>query len=333
MQGEMESGDRLAAALGEGDGLALGADLVAAARDWLAALERERAASPATIAAYERDLRQLLLFLRDRLGYAPCLADLARLDVRALRAFLAARRRSGIAPRSLARTLSAVRTFFRWLEDERGIAGRAVRLVARPKVPHAVPKPLTVEKATALVAAGPDAELDWIAARDVAVLLLLYGAGLRISEALGLTLRDAPGPDRDVLRIVGKGGKERLVPVLPIVVEAIARYLALLPFLLDPVDALFRGAMGGPLGPRIIQRAVARLRDGLGLPQSATPHALRHSFATHLLSAGADLRQIQELLGHARLSTTQVYTEVDRAHLLRVYDAAHPRARSTAPPQ
>jgi integrase/recombinase XerC len=173
---------------------------------------------------------------------------------------------------------------------------------------------------------GPGVDLDWIAARDAAVLLLLYGSGLRISEALSLTRSNAPTQARDVLRITGKGGKERLVPVLPVTQAAIGRYLALCPFSLEGEGPLFRGAKGGALSPRIVQLAMERLREALELPATATPHALRHSFATHLLSAGADLRQIQELLGHASLSTTQVYTEVDRERLLAVYEKAHPRA-------
>jgi integrase/recombinase XerC len=232
-----------------------------------------------------------------------------------------------VESRSLARTLSALRQLFGWLEAEGLVKNRAVLQVARPKVPHSVPKPLTVEKAAELVEGGKAAELDWIAARDAAVLLLLYGAGLRICEALGLKLKDAPSETRDVLRITGKGRKERLVPILPVARDAIQRYVALCPYPLRPDDPLFVGARGGDLSPRIIQLAVERLRGELALPGTATPHALRHSFATHLLSAGADLRQIQELLGHASLSTTQVYTEVDRARLLAVYDAAHPRAR------
>jgi integrase/recombinase XerC len=239
---------------------------------------------------------------------------------------MAHRRKAGAVSRSLARTMSALRAFFRWLEAREEGTNRALYTVALPKVPHGLPKPLTVEKASHVVEGGMEAELDWVAARNVAVLLLLYGAGLRISEALGLTTRDAPTTDRDTLRIVGKGGKERIVPVLPVIIDAIARYRALLPHPSDPNGPLFLGAKGGPLSPRIIQLAIASMRDGLGLPATATPHALRHSFATHLLSAGADLRQIQELLGHASLSTTQVYTEVDRARLLEVYDAAHPRA-------
>ncbi|MEW5962674.1 MAG: tyrosine recombinase XerC [Pseudomonadota bacterium] len=307
--------------------LPLADDLARAIRGWLAHLAHERAAAAKTLEAYERDVRQLLGHLKVQLGRAPCLGDLARLDAKQIRSFLAGRRRQGVESRSLARTLSALRQLFRWLEAEGLVKNRAVLQVSRPKVPHSLPKPLTVEKAAELVEGGMAAELDWIAARDTAVLLLLYGAGLRISEALGLRLRDAPGETHDVLRITGKGRKQRLVPILPVARDAIQRYIALCPYTLGPDDPLFVGARGGALSPRIIQLAVERLRAELALPETATPHALRHSFATHLLSAGADLRQIQELLGHASLSTTQVYTEVDRARLLAVYDAAHPRAR------
>jgi integrase/recombinase XerC len=195
-----------------------------------------------------------------------------------------------------------------------------------PKVPHGIPKPLTVEKAAAVMEAGAGVELDWVMARDAAVLLLLYGSGLRISEALGIPRKDAPLEGRDVLRITGKGNKERIVPVLPVTQAAVARYIQLCPYALSPEGPLFLGAKGGPLSPRLVQLLMERMRESLGLPATATPHALRHSFATHLLSAGADLRQIQELLGHASLSTTQVYTEVDRERLLAVYDKAHPRA-------
>lgn len=302
-------------------------DLRQAAAGWLAHLQHERGYSEATRTAYERDLGQFVLFLRGDLGHAPGLEDLARLDVKTVRRFLAARRRTGVQSRSLARTLSALRTFYRWLEATGRITNRALAQVATPRIPRSLPKPLTVEKASALMdEGGTEAPEDWIAARDTAVLLLLYGAGLRISEALGLTRRDAPTPGRDVIRIVGKGGKERLVPILPVTQNAVARYIALCPYPLDAESPLFLGAKGGPLSPRLIQLAVARMREALTLPETATPHALRHSFATHLLAAGADLRQIQELLGHASLSTTQVYTEVDRERILAVYDAAHPRA-------
>ena len=302
-----------------------GSDLAGVKADWLAYLCHERGAAAKTIEAYERDLRQFVAFLHGHLGHPPGLSDLAALDAKAVRGFMAARRRAGSQSRSLARTMSAMRTFFDWLEAREGVHNRAVRTVAMPKVPHSVPRPLTVEKAMAVTDGGATADLDWVAARDAAVLLLLYGSGLRISEALALTVREAP-VSRDVLRVCGKGGKERLVPVLPVTQAALARYLKLCPYGLEPDDRLFVGAKGGPLSARIIQLAVERLREVLGLPETATPHALRHSFATHLLSAGADLRQIQELLGHSSLSTTQVYTEVDRERLLTVYDAAHPRA-------
>ena len=293
---------------------------------WLDCLAHERGRADLTCEAYARDLRQFLNFLHHQLGYPPCVADLARLETKTFRGFMASRRRQETSSRSLARSLSALRTFFRWLEAEEITRNRAILSVARPKVPHGVPKPLTIGKAAELVDGGMAADLDWVAARDTAVLLLLYGSGLRISEAIGLKTGEAPSKDRDILLITGKGGKERIVPVLPVAISAIDDYRKLCPYQLAPNEALFRGAKGGPLSARIIQLAIAKARVNLGLPETATPHALRHSFATHLLSAGADLRQIQELLGHASLSTTQIYTEVDRERLLAVYDAAHPRA-------
>jgi integrase/recombinase XerC len=306
--------------------LPLSADLERAVAAWLAHLQHERGHADKTLEAYARDVRQFLGFVAQQLGYPPCLADLARLDLKTFRGFLASRRRSGAVSRSLARSLSALRQLFRWLEAQNLVENRKILQLAMPKVPHSVPKPLTVGKAAGVVDAGPRAELDWVLARDAAVLMLLYGSGLRIAEALSIKTKDAPTPDRDVLRIKGKGGKERLVPVLPVVREAVARYLQLCPYPLEPNEPMFRGAKGGPLSPRLIQLAMERLRESLDLPATATPHALRHSFATHLLSAGGDLRQIQELLGHASLSTTQAYTEVDRDRLLAVYDAAHPRS-------
>jgi integrase/recombinase XerC len=307
-------------------GLELGGDLSRSILRWLDHLRQIDGRSPETIEAYERDLRTFLVFLRGHLGYAPCLADIPRLDLKTFRAFMAARRKDGLMSRSLSRTMSALRTYMRWL-DAQGISGNQTILrVGMPKLPHAVPKPLTIEKASAVIEGAASTADEWIGARDTAVLLLLYGSGLRISEALALTPREAPCQGRDVIRVTGKGEKERLVPVLPVTRQAIERYMGLVPFTLQPDLPLFLGARGGPLSPRIIQLVIARLREALDLPATATPHALRHSFATHLLSAGADLRQIQELLGHASLSTTQVYTEVDRAQLLRVYDAAHPRS-------
>jgi integrase/recombinase XerC len=305
--------------------LPLDGDLRDAAAAWLAHLVHERGCSPATCAAYERDLRQFVGFLNHDLGHPPCLADLARLDLKSVRRFLGARRRQGAASRSLSRTISGLRTFYRWLAATDRLTNRALTQVAMPRNPRTLPKPLTVDRAAAVVD-DTGAGDDWIRARDVAVLLLLYGAGLRISEALGLSRRDAPVPGRDVIRITGKGNKERLVPILPVTQNAVARYLELCPYPLAPDEPLFLGAKGGPLSPRLIQLAIARMREALLLPETATPHALRHSFATHLLAAGADLRQIQELLGHASLSTTQVYTAVDRERILAVYDTAHPRA-------
>ena len=306
--------------------LPLSGDLKGVVEAWLAHLIAERGQSAATREAYERDARQFLVFLKSHLGHPPCLGDLERLDARTIRAFLANRRKSGVASRSLARSLSALRTFFRWLEREDTLKNRAVLQVTAPKIPHSIPKPLTVQGAASLVERDASDAAEWITARDTAVMLLLYGAGLRISEALSLTPRTAPLDGRDIMHITGKGGKERLVPALAIVSDAIAKYIGLCPYPLEPDEPLFRGARGGPLSPRLIQLAMEKLRGELDLPETASPHALRHSFATHLLSAGADLRQIQELLGHASLSTTQVYTEVDRERLLAVYDQAHPRA-------
>lgn len=304
----------------------LAEDLCMASEAWYQHLRLERGAADKTLEAYERDLRQFFVYLKGQLGRPPGLADLAQVQPQTFRAFMAARRQKGTSGRTLARTLSALRTFFRFLEQTGRATNRAILTVRLPKVAHSIPKPLTVEKARRVVDGHEERGQDWVSARDTAVLMLLYGGGLRISEALGLTLADAPTLDRDVLRVVGKGGKERLVPLLPVVRDAIVRYIALCPFPLSSDDPIFLGVRGGPLSPRIIQKLMEHLRASLGLPDTATPHALRHSFATHLLGAGADLRQIQELLGHASLSTTQVYTEVDRAHLLKVYEAAHPRA-------
>jgi integrase/recombinase XerC len=305
--------------------LPLGEDLKGAVEAWLAHLINERGQSLATREAYARDLGQFLAFLKSHLGHAPCLGDLAQLDAKTIRAFLANRRKQGVISRSLARSLSALRTFFRWLEREETLKNRAVLQVTLPKIPHSVPKPLTIEGAASVVSEAHH-ETEWIEARDAAVMLLLYGAGLRISEAMSVTPRSAPLNGRDVMHVKGKGGKERLVPALTIVSDAISKYIRLCPFPLAPDGPLFLGARGGPLSPRLIQLTMERLRRELGLPETATPHSLRHSFATHLLSAGADLRQIQELLGHASLSTTQVYTEVDRQRLLAIYDRTHPRS-------
>ena len=296
---------------------------------WLAYLAVERQLAANTAEAYSRDISQFLAFLAGKLNKLPDMNHLLALQARDVRGFLAARRGEGVGSRSLSRSLSALRMFYKFLERRGYGKNDAIRAVSLPKLPHSVPKPLTAPKATALVdgadIASPDAP-EWILARDTAVLALLYGSGLRISEALSLKRRDAPIKGRDMLRVTGKGSKTRVVPVLPIVREAVEHYLALCPLQLGSNDPLFVGARGKQLSPRIIQLRIARARDALGLPETATPHALRHSFATHLLGAGADLRAIQELLGHASLSTTQGYTEVDRAHLLKTYTSAHPRA-------
>ncbi|MDR7033924.1 tyrosine recombinase XerC [Mesorhizobium sp. BE184] len=302
-------------------------DLQAARESWLKMLARERRLSALTVEAYERDTRQFLQFLTGHCGGSPGLADIANLRPADLRAYLAARRSGGAGARTLGRGLAGVRSLLRFLE-RRGLANAAGAAALRaPKQPKSLPKPLTAADAKRVVSAGEQlAEEPWIAARNSAVLMLLYGSGLRISEALGLTGGELASADDRVLRITGKGGKTRLVPVLPVAMQAVAEYRRLCPYHLDPQGLLFRGARGGPLNPAIVQREMVRLRSALNLPKTATPHALRHSFATHLLGRGGDLRTIQELLGHASLSTTQIYTGVDTARLLEVYEAAHPRA-------
>jgi integrase/recombinase XerC len=307
-------------------------DLQAARESWLKMLARERRLSPETVEAYERDTRQFLHFLTGHRGGSPGISDIADLRPADLRGFLAARRAGGAGARTLGRGLAGIRSLLRFLE-RRGLVNAAGAAALRaPRQPKSLPKPLTASDAKHVVSMeGQLAEEPWIAARNAAVLTLLYGSGLRISEALGLSCRDLSGADLSspadtVLRVAGKGGKTRLVPVLPVALRAIAEYRRLCPYHLDPKGLLFRGARGGPLNPAIVQRDMAKLRSALNLPDTATPHALRHSFATHLLGRGGDLRTIQELLGHASLSTTQIYTGVDTARLLEIYQSAHPRA-------
>ncbi|NOU04575.1 MAG: tyrosine recombinase XerC [Hyphomicrobiaceae bacterium] len=303
-------------------------DFARIADAWLQHLCFERGLADHSIEAYARDLRDFVEWVGATSGslVGVSVECLERVDARVVRGFLASRRRHGAGSRSLARTLSSLRTFFRWLEATEVLKNRTLLQMKSPKVPHSVPKPLPVEKARAVVEPAMAGGLDWVVARDAAVMLLLYGSGLRLSEALGLTLSEAPLPGRDTLVIRGKGEKERLVPVLPIAQAAVQRYIELCPYPIAGDEPMFRGAKGGVLSPRIIQLAIERMRPELGLADTATPHALRHSFATHLLSAGADLRQIQELLGHASLSTTQVYTEVDRDRLIHIHETYHPRA-------
>lgn len=309
--------------------ISAGSDVARAVNAWFAYLMIERQLAAHTLSSYRRDLSQFLQFLAGHFGGQPNLDVLISLSARDVRAFLAYRRGQDVSSRSLSRTLSCLRMFYRFLERRGFGKNDAIRAVSLPKLPRSVPKPLPEPKATALVdgadIAQPDAP-EWTLARDTAVLTLLYGSGLRISEALSLSVKDAPVKGRDMLRVNGKGGKMRVVPVLPVTREAVERYLQLCPAKLGPDDPLFIGVRGKQLSPRIIQLRVAKARAALGLPDTATPHALRHSFATHLLGAGGDLRAIQELLGHASLSTTQGYTEVDRAHLLEAYERAHPRA-------
>jgi integrase/recombinase XerC len=304
----------------------LAPDAAAAAQAWVTSLKTERRVAAKTLEAYARDLGQFAQFMVEHLGGAPGTAELAELAVCDVRAFLARRRRDGVESRTLARQLSSLRSFYRFAERRGLFRNPALSAIRSPKLAHSVPKPISPEKAARLSQADALATDDtprWVLARDQAVLTLLYACGLRISEALTLTRAQVDAP---VLTITGKGNKTRIIPLLAVARERVALYLDLCPFALKPVEPMFRGVKGGPLNARNIQLLVAQLRGALGLPETATPHALRHSFATHLLGNGADLRVIQELLGHASLSTTQLYTEVNRAHLLTQYRKAHPRA-------
>jgi len=296
---------------------------------WLAYLRSERRLSPKTQEAYARDVRQLLVFLGEHWGTTVTLQRFAALEASDVRAFMASRRADDIGSRSLMRALAGLRSFGRFLEQDGSGRLGALAAIRAPKVGKSLPKPIGIVTAKRLteadLRAGEDRE-PWIWARDAAVMALLYGSGLRISEALGLKRRDVPLPGQgDVLVVTGKGNKTRMVPVLQNVLELIQDYVAMCPHPLTADGPIFVGARGGPLKARIIQLTMARLRGALGLPDSATPHALRHSFATHLLSRGGDLRAIQELLGHASLSTTQIYTGIDTERLLEVYRTAHPR--------
>lgn len=306
------------------------AELLAQARAWILSLSAERRVSPHTLASYARDLRQFLQFAAVHFGETPSLGTLAKLSPVDLRAFLSARRERGAGSRSLMRQLAGLRSFARYLERNGKGNALAFSTVRQPRPKRSLPRPLGTEAACELIRASarPGAQQPlWIAARDAAVLSLLYGAGLRISEALAIKRKDAPIDACGSLTVTGKGQKTRSVPVIAPVREAVLSYLSLCPYQLEPNQPLFAGAKGGPLSPRIIQLAIARLRGALGLPESATPHALRHSFATHLLERGGDLRAIQELLGHASLSTTQLYTALDSTRLLEAYRSAHPRGQ------
>ncbi|SIS98298.1 integrase/recombinase XerC [Roseivivax lentus] len=292
---------------------------------WLETARALKGQSDNTEAAYRADVLGFILFMTGYRGDAQGLGALARISTTDMRAFMAHLRGQGASPRSMARKLSAVKSFYRFLADREGFEPTAVLSARAPKFQKKLPRPLTEDAARAMIdSVGDQGREDWIGARDAAVVTLLYGSGLRISEALGLTGADLPLGDS--LRIRGKGGKERIVPVLRVARNAVETYLRLCPYEMTPGAPVFRGQRGGPLNPRLVQKVTAAARMQLGLPATATPHAMRHSFATHLLQAGGDLRAIQELLGHASLSTTQAYTSVDQVHLMKVYAAAHPKA-------
>ena len=300
-----------------------------AARDalegWLAASRALKGTAENTLTAYRTDVVEFVSFMTEYKGEAQGLSPLTRITVPDMRAWMAHTRSGGASARSLARKLSAVKSFYRWLAEREGFEPTAVLSTRAPKFEKKLPRPLNVDAAKAMIeTVGEQSQKGWVGARDMAVVTLLYGCGLRISEALGLLGRDLPLGE--AMRIVGKGGKERVVPVIPVARQAVATYLDLCPFEMAADKPVFRGVRGGALNPRLVQKVTEQARMQLGLPATATPHAMRHSFATHLLSAGGDLRAIQELLGHASLSTTQAYTSVDTVHLMKVYEATHPKA-------
>ena len=304
-------------------------EVATAVEAWRRSLSSERRVSPHTYEAYTQEIERLFAFLQAHTGGPASFKSLSALRPADFRAYLSDRRLGGrngpLSNRSMARVLSSVRSLFQFLERRGYMANAAVASLRAPKQPHSIPKPLSVSQAAQTLSDVEDhGAPPWIEARDAAVLSLLYGCGLRVSEALGLNRSEVPF--KDVIVIKGKGRKHRLVPILKVVAEAVDRYLELCPHVLEPDGPLFVGVRGGRLGARQVQRLMQLTRSRLGLPDSATPHALRHSFATHLLSNGGDLRTIQELLGHASLSTTQVYTEVDAARLASEYRKAHPRA-------
>ncbi|WP_027287651.1 tyrosine recombinase XerC [Rhodovibrio salinarum] len=303
-------------------------DLVRAIQRWQAWLADEKQASPHTRDAYARDLQAFLTFIAGHLGDRPGLSELDSLTVADFRAWLAQRHERGLQRTSTARALSTVRNFFAWAARNELAQNAAVRAVRAPRLPRQVPKALNSEDMEEVLRSVRElAPEPWVAKRDVAVMLLLYGCGLRIGEALALTVKEAPSEQDEVLLVTGKGNKQRRVPLLPIVGQAVQAYLAACPHPLRPDDPLFLGVRGGALSARRLQERLQQIRRLVGLSESTTPHALRHTFATQLLSAGGDLRAIQELLGHASLSTTQRYTAVDAAGLSRVYDQTHPRAK------
>ncbi len=301
---------------------------------WYTYLRAEKRMASNTLDAYERDLRQFCVHLTDYLGHPPALSDFADLRPLVFRGYLARRRSNGCGPRTLARDLAGIRSFVRYLEKQGQASAAGLAAMRAPRQPSSLPKPVDVKSALQLTNTREQMhETPWVAARDAALMTLMYGCGLRISETLSITGRDlgislAGGTNiqATALRITGKGGKTRMVPLLPVVSKAVVNYLSQCPFALEPDEPVFRGVRGGVVQPGVIQRAMRLMRSALGLPATATPHAMRHSFATHLLGNGGDLRSIQELLGHASLSTTQKYTAVDSQALLKTWQSAHPRA-------
>jgi integrase/recombinase XerC len=293
---------------------------------WLAHLREERRFAANSLDAYQRDVASFLGFLTEHLGGEVKAGDLASLEPRDLRAYLAFRRQGEVAlgDRSISRALAAIRSFYRYLERRHGLVNARLALVRGPKLKRTLPRPVSETAALALIAEAGQADAPWIGARDAALITLIYAAGLRISEALALTGAQAQLPE--TLRVKGKGGKQRLAPMLAAAREAVARYAALCPHALTPNAPLFRAVRGGAMSARMAQALMQQLRTRLGLASSATPHALRHAFATHLLTNGADLRAIQELLGHESLSTTQAYTGLESKKILQIFRAAHPRA-------
>ncbi len=291
---------------------------------WLRALD---GASEHTVSAYTSDVSEFLAFMSAHLGGSAGLGQLSKIKQTDLRAWMASQRATGLGSRSLARKLSSVKSFARWIAERESFDISAILAMRAPKYQRSLPRPLSASDARDMIATVPlQTASDWTGLRDAAVLTLLYGCGLRISEALGLTGRDLPL--RDSLRVSGKGGRERMVPLLPVARDAVAAYLRGCPHAVTKDCQIFLGVRGGPLGRRHVAKVMAAARMQLGLPATATPHAMRHSFATHLLAAGGDLRAVQELLGHASLQSTQIYTAVDTGQLMEIYHSAHPRAQN-----
>ncbi|HKU54447.1 MAG TPA: tyrosine recombinase XerC [Rhizomicrobium sp.] len=296
-------------------------------KNWLAALAHERRASPHTLRAYGDDVARFIGFRAGHTGGAVTQKTLAKLTPADIRAFITFRRNEGLGPGGVQRALAAVRSFYKFLAKEEILENAAARSIRTPRVRRGLPRPLSVADAARAITEAGEHDVEWLGARDAALLTLLYGAGLRISEALGLKRGDVPLGE--TLTVIGKGRKERSVPVLPLVALALSDYAGKIPFAGAPSSPLFLSRRGRAMSPREAQGLMQRLRGRLGLPEKATPHALRHSFATHILQGGGDLRSVQELLGHASLSTTQVYTAMDTRQLLETYAKAHPRGKRT----